>query len=745
MTTPNEEHTPTDAELEALVNGPATGGTVSGDVVSLTDARRARRLDQDAAGDTADEDAALTGEIIDPPARPATPPESRPARVVKHRGDREPLQVLPEWAASPEVALAAIRREATYVGSWVVHHAIRLPVYLPKFLVRAGVGFGLCLRGLANWITDAEHKNKRLALLVGATGTSEYSAIRKAHANGVRVRVAGLSAAAILTGAGGVALHTYAGPGSLTAAAVAAGVAVVTALGVIGGKKASKPIMDTRQEDVPKLTVDVVTNALLTLGLGSMGEAKRGNAEVKVLRIFPTTGGVEIHIDLPPGATAADVIERKDRLASALRRPIDTVWPEGNPKAHPSRLNLFIADKGLSERDVSQWKYRHKGQTNVFESFVIGEDQRGRPVSTNLMYNNGVVGGLPGMGKTFFLRVLILGASLDPRTELHIHELKGTGDLMPFAPIAHVCRAGDDPDDLKALLADLTAVQAEMRRRAKIIRDLPRDVAPESKVTDELAAIGNPYGFKPLLFVIDESQLAFNDPTLGAEISALTEDITRRGRALGIMLWLATQRPNKDAIPTGISALLSLRACLRVGDQTTNDMVLGTSMYKAGHRATIFSQEDKGIALLAGEKSDPQLVRGAFVDGALADKIVERARAIREAKGLLTGMAAGDEAADLDHSTILDHLLAAWPENDPEWPNGKVWSEVLARRLAASKPALYEGWDASQVNAAAKRHGVKSRSVKGRTGGQEGVRTGLVRAEVVSALTDGILTGPTND
>jgi S-DNA-T family DNA segregation ATPase FtsK/SpoIIIE len=395
-------------------------------------------------------------------------------------------------------------------------------------------------------------------------------------------------------------------------------------------------------------------------------------------------------------------------------------------------LNLFIADKGLSERDVAQWKYRNKGQTNVFEAFVIGEDQRGRPVSTNLMYNNGVVGGLPGMGKTFFLRVLILGASLDPRTELHIHELKGTGDLMPFAPIAHVCRAGDDPDDLAALLADLKAVQAEMRRRAKIIRDLPRDVCPESKVTDELAAEGNPYGFKPLLFVIDESQLGFGDPTLGAEISALTEDITRRGRALGIMLWLATQRPNKDAIPTGISALLSLRACLRVGDVTTNDMVLGTSMYKAGHRATIFSQEDKGIALLAGEKADPQLVRGAFIDGSLADKIVERARAIREAKGLLTGMAAGDEAADLDHSTILDHLLAVWPENDPEWATGKVWSDELAARLAESKPALYEGWDAAQVNAAAKRHGVTAKNVKRGTG----VRKGLVRSEVAKAAND---------
>ncbi|MFC4631298.1 FtsK/SpoIIIE domain-containing protein [Promicromonospora alba] len=739
MTTPNDEHTPSghtpdDDELQAMFDRPAADLTV----------RSAGLLNQSTV--TADEDNSLTGEVIDAPTAPEAEATPRAPRVVEHRGDHEALTILPEWAKSPEVFLGAVRRESAFLASWVGHHGIRLPfVYLPRFLARAGLGFGLCVRDLARWVTDAENKTTRAALMLGVKGTAEWKTLRKEHADGVRARLGGLAAAGFTSGVAGVTLYTYTGPDGLTAAAIATGTAALTAFGVVGTRHAATPIAETHKSDVPKLTVDVVTDALLTLGLGSMGEAKRGNAEIKVLRIFPTTGGVEIHIDLPPGATAADVIERKDRLASALRRPEDTVWPEGNPKAHPSRLNLFIADKGLSERDVAQWKYRNKGTVNVFEPFVIGEDQRGRHVSTNLMYNNGIVGGLPGMGKTFLLRVLLLGAALDPRTELHIHELKGTGDLMPFAPIAHVCNAGDDPEDLQALRADLLAVKAEMRRRARIIRELPRDVAAESKVTDELAAVGNPYGFKPLLFVIDESQLAFTDGDYGDEITAAVEDITRRGRALGIMMWLATQRPNKDAIPTGISALLSLRMCLRVGDQTTNDMVLGTSMYKAGHRATIFSQEDKGIALLAGEKSDPQLVRGAFIDGSMADKIVERARAIREAKGLLTGQAAGEEPADLDHSTVLDHLLAVWPENDPEWANGKIWSDELAARLAEHKPTLYAGWDAAQVNAATKRHGVTAKNVKHGTGANN-VRKGLVRAEVVKAAGDVIeLPNPTDD
>ena len=42
--------------------------------------------------------------------------------------------------------------------------------------------------------------------------------------------------------------------------------------------------------------------------------------------------------------------------------------------------------------------------------------------------------------------------------------------------------------------------------------------------------------------------------------------------ALGTILLLATQRPDKDSLPTGISANVGIRFCLRVMGQTENDM-----------------------------------------------------------------------------------------------------------------------------------------------------------------------------
>jgi len=57
--------------------------------------------------------------------------------------------------------------------------------------------------------------------------------------------------------------------------------------------------------------------------------------------------------------------------------------------------------------------------------------------------------------------------------------------------------------------------------------------------------------------------------------------------------WAATQRPDAKYLPTGISADAVLRRCLKVQGQVENDMVLGTSAYKNGTRATMFSRKDR--------------------------------------------------------------------------------------------------------------------------------------------------------
>jgi DNA segregation ATPase FtsK/SpoIIIE, S-DNA-T family len=157
-------------------------------------------------------------------------------------------------------------------------------------------------------------------------------------------------------------------------------------------------------------------------------------------------------------------------------------------------------------------------------------------------------------------------------------------------------------------LEDVRALQQEMRRRTRIVRELPRSVCRESKVTPELARRID-LGLHPIVVGLDECQRWFEHPTHGKELEAIVTDLVKRGPALGIVVMLATQRPDAKSLPTGISSNAATRFCLKVMGQVENDMVLGTSSYKNGTRATMFSRRDVGIGYLVGEGDEPRIVR----------------------------------------------------------------------------------------------------------------------------------------
>jgi S-DNA-T family DNA segregation ATPase FtsK/SpoIIIE len=420
-------------------------------------------------------------------------------------------------------------------------------------------------------------------------------------------------------------------------------------------------------------------------------------------------------------------MERREKLASGLRRPLGCVWPEGAHDEHAGRLILWVGDQPIAKSKQPAWALLKKGQVDLFNPVPFGTDQRGRWVDVTLMFASVVIGAIPRMGKTFSLRVLLLTAALDPRAQLHVYDLKGTGDLSTLEAVAHRYAVGDDDDDIACALDDLKALQTEMRRRTKAIRELPRSVCPESKVTPELARRGD-LGLHPIVIGIDECQRWFEHPTHGKALESITTDLVKRRPALGIIVMLATQRPDAKSLPTGISSNAALRFCLKVMGQVENDMVLGTSPYKNGVRATMFRRRDLGIGYLVGEGDDPRIVRSVYVDNPAAETIARRARGAREAAGLLTGHAAGQKLRDA--TTLLDDLVAVIPEGEP-----RVWGKVAAKRLARYRPATYTGWSTEQLTTALRPYRVSTVQIAGIVEGRRVNRRRIIRANLLNALS----------
>lgn len=104
--------------------------------------------------------------------------------------------------------------------------------------------------------------------------------------------------------------------------------------------------------------------------------------------------------------------------------------------------------------------------------------------------------------------------------------------------------APPSPCIIAATRDTLRDLRGEVRRRADTIKNVPKDLCPDGKVTRHLA--NNPtLGLHPLVVVIDECQNLFANPVYGKEAGELATDIIKLGRALGIVLILATQRPTR--------------------------------------------------------------------------------------------------------------------------------------------------------------------------------------------------------
>jgi S-DNA-T family DNA segregation ATPase FtsK/SpoIIIE len=149
--------------------------------------------------------------------------------------------------------------------------------------------------------------------------------------------------------------------------------------------------------------------------------------------------------------------------------------------------------------------------------------------------------------------------------------------------------------------------------------------------------------------------------TAGEYIGELLTWLAKKGPAAGIVLVLATQRPDSKTIPSGLRAVLGSRFALRVMDWRDSNIVLGEQMNTRGYDSSRLLPSHKGVGILrpdgdtaAGGDSLAMTVRTYYMPNEDWRTICERGRSLREAAGTLAGHAAGETPAPL-----LDHAAAA--------------------------------------------------------------------------------------
>lgn len=637
--------------------------------------------------------------------------------------------IVAPWLRSRRDLVATVERAAGHAGYATAYHGLRAPWYGVQLTLMAPRGTARLVASTNRWVWDREAAPLR-DYAVRTEDVEEY--MRLSRLRGNRVRLRGLVTVVACVFGTGFALWLYVMAPAFLWAFAAGG---VMTLGYFG-QQPDAPVIGpaVMRTELQKLTGTIVLRALDAIGNAKISAAVKKGGDMNGMRftseITRDGPGYRADLDLPYGVVPEDVMEERQALASGLRRKLGCVWPSGDPDEHEGRLILWVGDKPMNETTKPAWPLLKDGEVDLFKPVVFGNDQRMRDIVVCLMFVSVVIGSVPRMGKTFLLRLLLLIASLDPRAWILAFDFKGTGDLGPLEPVCHRYRSGEEDDDLLYVLHAMRELKEELRRRAKVIRSLPKSRCPESKVTPALAS-DKSLGLHPIVVGFDECQVPFEHEKYGAELESICTDIAKRGPALGIIGIFATQRPDAKSLPPGISANAILRFCLKVMSHTANDMVLGTGAYKAGVRATMFSRSDRGICFMSGEGDDPVIAASAFVDGPAAELVVARARGLREAYGNITGHAIGEGPSASRGMDVLGDVLKVFRADDEQ-----LWCERIAARLAEAWPDVYGEWTTASVAPSLKPWGVATADVWA-TGddGKGTTKRGIKRADVAAALT----------
>ncbi|RSN71353.1 cell division protein FtsK [Actinomadura sp. WAC 06369] len=631
--------------------------------------------------------------------------------------------VLPEWVRDRAQLTDTARFLARWYGRQAAHHTVRAPVYTARLWSTAPRGAARLTGRWWRWVSDVEARPVAAKAAASDPHTWAQFTTLQTRRTGGRRRV---TFVVLVPVAALVTLAAILLPGW---ALTAAGAAALSALGWVG-----------RHPDRPIVHRYVAVHVQRRLESGEVDEAMtaigiKGKLDY-VAPIAVDGPGWLAEIDLPRGALADEVLEKRAQLAGAMRRPLGCVWPETDPDAHPGRLKLWVARQDPSKAARRLWPLLKDGQTDLFAPIPFGWDPRGRPVTLELMGANVLIGGVMGSGKTSAVLVLALAGALDPTCELWLYEMKGSGDLEAVKPVAHHYQSGDDDEDCLAALGGLAALEGEMKRRKKIVRDLPLSDVPDGRKVSRRLADRRELRLHPILAIFDEAHTLFEHPEYGDQAADIAGRLIRKARAYGIVVVFTTQRPDAKSIPKAISDNAILRFCLAVTGHTANNLVLGSGAYARGVRATMFDpRKDAGTGWLARSALDAQIARAAFIKQDEAVEIGRRALALRTAAGTLSGQATGEKAQQLDTSTLIDHVRAVWPAGEDA-----VHSWRLATALAVYRPELYGAWvdqtaaedgdrDArtaasTALAAALKPYGVTTRQInrRGAGGGGKGVR-----------------------
>jgi DNA segregation ATPase FtsK/SpoIIIE-like protein len=276
-----------------------------------------------------------------------------------------------------------------------------------------------------------------------------------------------------------------------------------------------------------------------------------------------------------------------------------------------ARLHALPRDP-LEAASAQSWPWADSPATSLWHPVPVGVDEDGQPVSLTLFEHNLLVGGEPGAGKSVALSQLVAAAALDPFATLWLLD----GKVVELAAWRRCARGFAGADITEATLLLLRVHQMMDDRYRELLEAGRRKMAHGSGVH---------------VVVIDELALYSTWPERKARdhFAEVLRDPVARGRAAGVIVVVATQKPSSEVVPTSLRDLFGYRWALRCTTHAASDTILGSGWATAGISAASINAARRGVGWLLHESGQPVRLRAFHLDDHDIDAIATRAASLR--------------------------------------------------------------------------------------------------------------------
>ena len=289
-------------------------------------------------------------------------------------------------------------------------------------------------------------------------------------------------------------------------------------------------------------TLDETTGAAVAARLAELGPSMWPRvrwADNSVTPLAP--GSVEAHVDKRDAAKVVMSVRRGDPFAAVVERP-------------------------------------DANTATVLDGVRFGVDRRGNEVRIPIFKTSCLIGGMPDYGKSVGMTHALRVAAEAPDAQLWAVDLKRGVEIVAWRP--HAYAVATKPDECLPML----------RMLEKVMEDR-MDILEAAASKQWRPTVEGPH----ILLAIDEL----------AELDSLSFDVLRRimslGRAAGISVWAATQRPSADLVPTFVRNLFHVAISFKAQRRTDSDVIPGGGWASDGVDASKLSSPGEFWIVGAGD------------------------------------------------------------------------------------------------------------------------------------------------